>query len=124
MLLLYLLYLPIIYIGFKVVNNSDLLLSTVSIVISIFALFQTKKQINLSNKHQLFEKRKMFFEMFGTLYRLYQENRSCFVGENELHDTTAAMCLTWLTNSASLEEFAVPCSKYIIYWIIFYSEIY
>lgn len=101
MLWLYLLYLPIIYICFKIVNNSDLLLSTVSIVISIFALFQTKKQINLSNKHHLFEKRMQSFSFCYKCFCLVDKNIE-YISEDKICQNPGAI-LSYLTNTAALE---------------------
>ena len=36
---------------------SEIVLSALTVAISLFALYQTKRQIKLSNKHQLFDRR-------------------------------------------------------------------
>ena len=77
--------------------------SVISLIISVFTLVQTQRQIKLSNKHQLFERRLNNFFTFYGLYELYNENRVIF-GEtrkdNPLFDVDVNFL--WLTNNSYL----------------------
>ena len=57
---------------------SSMAFSVISLIISVFTLVQTQRQIKLSNKHQLFERRLNNFFTFYGLYELYNENRVIF----------------------------------------------
>lgn len=87
-------------------NSSEvatIVISTVSTVIAIVALFQTSCQIALSNKQQLFDRRLSRYTEVHTIYSLYAANKlqlkdaSTFYHINDL-------IFSWLTNCADLEE--------------------
>lgn len=88
----------------------NLFVSIVSILIAAKALCQTNKQISLSNKQQLFDRRLSRFIEFNTIYSLYTDNKlylkkaDTFYGCNDL-------IFTWLTNCSDLEEMALVMSK-------------
>lgn len=46
----------------------NIAVSIVSIIIALVAIFQTKQQIALSNKQQLFDRRLSCFLEFNTIY--------------------------------------------------------
>lgn len=84
--------------------------SLISITISIIALFQTNKQIKLSNKQQLFDRRLEQYTLLKDLLILYKNSRS-FIAKNqdicEMVDFQFAM----LTNCVKLEEIAPAIYK-------------
>ena len=54
---------------------ANIAVSIVSVGIALVALFQTKRQIALSNKQQLFDRRLSCFLEFNTIYNLYVANK-------------------------------------------------
>ena len=81
----------------------NIIVSVVSILIALLALLQTKQQISLSNKQQLFERRLscyLEFNMFCSLYsqnKLYLKDDSTFFHINDL-------IFSWLANCSNLEK--------------------
>jgi putative flippase GtrA len=59
-------------------NYSEIIsisVSVISIIIALIALFQTNRQISLSNKQQLFDRRLSRYLEFNTIYSLYTANK-------------------------------------------------
>lgn len=63
-------------------DTINIVVSLVSIAIALFALYQTKQQIALSNKQQLFDRRLSSYTKFITIYSLYGENKEIINKEN------------------------------------------
>ena len=61
---------------FTFIKNPSTWLSIASLGIAIWASFQTKKQIELSNKHQLFDRRLKHYLLFKELLLLYKNGNS------------------------------------------------
>ena len=55
----------------------ELLLAVIAAAAAIIGIFQTKKQIELSNKHLLFDRRLNMYHKFKELTLYYKENREC-----------------------------------------------
>lgn len=66
----------------KIVIN--ILLPIVSLIIALVAIFQTKKQIELSNKQHLFDRRLEKYIIIKDLLSLYSENREIIVDSEDL----------------------------------------
>ena len=84
----------------EVINT---VVSVVSIFIALLALFQTKKQISLSNKQQLFDRRLTCYIEFNTIYTLYTKNK-LYLENNDTFCSVNDLIFSWLTNCANLEE--------------------
>lgn len=80
--------------------------SVISIIIALFALFQTNRQISLSNKQQLFDRRLSRYLEFNTIYSLYTANKLQLKDESTFYHTNDWI-FSWLTNCADLEEMAL-----------------
>lgn len=84
-------------------DTINIVVSLVSIVIALFALYQTKQQIALSNKQQLFDRRLSCYKKFNMIYSLFSENKSLI----NMKDSFIFSCeyeFALLTNSSDLEE--------------------
>lgn len=93
-------------------NHSEIIsvsVSVISIIIALIALFQTSRQISLSNKQQLFDRRLSRYLEFNTIY-LYTENKLQLKDESTFYHTND-LVFSWLTNCADLEEMALAVSK-------------
>lgn len=62
----------------------NILLPIVSLIIALVAIFQTKKQIELSNKQHLFDRRLEKYIIVKDLLSLFTDNRKLIVGKNEV----------------------------------------
>lgn len=62
----------------------NILLPIVSLIIALVAIFQTKKQIELSNKQHLFDRRLEKYIIIKDLLSLYSENREIIVDREDL----------------------------------------
>ncbi len=94
-------------------NHSEIIsvsVSVISIIIALIALFQTNRQISLSNKQQLFDRRLSRYLEFNTIYSLYTENKLQLKDESTFYHTND-LVFSWLTNCADLEEMALAVSK-------------
>ena len=76
--------------------------SVVSILIALFALFQTNRQISLSNKQQLFDRRLSRYIEFTVIYNLYTANKQHLKDEKALYYTND-LIFSRLTNCSELE---------------------
>ena len=87
-------------------NYSEIIsisVSVISIIIALIALFQTNRQISLSNKQQLFDRRLSRYLEFNTILSLYTENKSQLKDESTFYHTND-LVFSWLTNCADLEK--------------------
>lgn len=84
--------------------------SVVSVLIALLALFQTKRQISLSNKQQLFERRLLRYLEFNTIYHLYNENKLYLKDDSTFYHTNS-LIFSWLTNCSNLEEMVLALSN-------------
>ena len=88
----------------------NICVSVTSIFIALLALFQTKRQIALSNKQQLFDRRLSCYLEFNTIYSLYTSNKQHLKDDNVFYHTNDMM-FSWLTNCSSLEKMMLAVSK-------------
>lgn len=89
---------------------ANIVVSTVSAAIAIVALFQTKRQISLSNKQQLFDRRLSRYTEVNTIYSLYAANKLQLKDESVFYHTND-LIFSWLTNCADLEEMALAVAN-------------
>lgn len=82
---------------------ANIIISVVSLVIALVALFQTSQQIALSNKHLLFDRRLSCFLEFNTIYELYTSNK-IYLKNNDSICYINDLIFSWLTNCSELEE--------------------
>lgn len=78
----------------------NLILSIVTIIIAVIALWQTQKQTKLSNKQHLFDRRLEKYLFFKELLDLYSQSKDYL--KDAYKDVTTAFI--YLTNSANLEK--------------------
>ena len=91
----------------EIINIS---VSVISIIIALLALFQTNRQISLSNKQQLFDRRLSRYLEFNTIYSLYTANKLQLKDESTFYHTND-LIFSWLTNCADLEEMTLAVSN-------------
>lgn len=89
---------------------ANIVVSTVSAAIAIVALFQTKRQIALSNKQQLFDRRLSRYTEVNTIYSLYAANKLQLKNESVFYHTND-LIFSWLTNCADLEEMVLAVAN-------------
>lgn len=89
---------------------TNIVVSTVSAAIAIVALFQTKRQISLSNKQQLFDRRLSRYTEVNTIYSLYAANKLQLKDESVFYHTND-LIFSWLTNCADLEEMVLAVAN-------------
>lgn len=89
---------------------ANIVVSTVSAAIAIVALFQTKRQISLSNKQQLFDRRLSRYTEVNTIYSLYAANKLQLKDESVFYHTND-LIFSWLTNCTDLEEMALAVAN-------------
>lgn len=85
------------------ITNPDTWITMLTLIISLIALFQTTKQIKLSNKQQLFDRRLEKYLFAKDLLILYKNNRNLIV-ENESICEMVDFQFVMFTNSVSLEK--------------------
>lgn len=91
-------------------DTINIVVSLVSIGIALFALYQTKQQIALSNKQQLFDRRLSCYTKFNMIYSLFSENKNLI----NMKDSFVLSCeyeFALLTNSSDLEVMMPAISK-------------
>ena len=88
----------------------SIFISVVSIIIALAALFQTNRQIALSNKQQLFDRRLSRYLEFNMIYSLYDTNKLYLKDETTFYHTNDLIFL-WLTNCVDLEEMMLAVSN-------------
>lgn len=89
---------------------ANIAVSIISVVIALVALFQTKQQIALSNKQQLFDRRLSCFLELNTIYNLYAANK-LYLKDGSTFYHTNDLIFSWLTNCSELEEMTLAVSK-------------
>lgn len=89
---------------------ANIAVSIISVVIALVALFQTKQQIALSNKQQLFDRRLSCFLELNTIYNLYAANK-LYLKDGSTFYHTNDLIFSWLTNCSELEEMTLAASK-------------
>lgn len=80
------------------------LVGIITTVVAICALGQTNKQIELSNKQHLFDKRVENYLIAIGLIQLYRSNCIHFNDEKDEPIFTVSLYFTWLTNNTYLEK--------------------
>lgn len=82
-------------------------LSIITAIVAIIALFLSSRQIKLSNKQQLFERRLNAYIITNGLLELYKENKG-FFEQNRENEPQLAMNMefVWLTNNSYMEQVA------------------
>ena len=88
----------------------NICVSVVSIFIALLALFQTKRQITLSNKQQLFDRRLARYLEFNAIYALYVKNEPYLKDDNTFYHTND-LIFSWLTNCSDLEDMTLALYK-------------
>lgn len=88
----------------------NICVSVVPIFIALLALFQTKRQITLSNKQQLFDRRLARYLELNTIYALYVKNELYLKDDNTFYHSNDLVFL-WLTNCSDLEEMTLALYK-------------
>lgn len=83
----------------------NILFSIITSGIALLALFQTQKQIRLSNKQNLFDKRVENYLIVDGLIKLYEEHDSLFSDDTKLTDAVDYK-FTLMTNNSFLENIA------------------
>lgn len=94
---------------------AEIILSLVAIIISVIAIRQTKKQTELSNKHQLFERRLSKYTIISSLinnYEMAREAMKANLSANEakrilytLTDQSEYLELQWIdTNNINISD--------------------
>lgn len=91
-------------------TNPDTWLSVIALVLSIIALFQTNKQIRLSNKQQLFERRLEKYLIFKDLITLYKNHRKLLIGGDSICEMVDIQ-FSMLTNCSFLEQMCAAIDK-------------
>lgn len=86
------------------IKDPDTWLSLFAVVISMIALWQTHRQIKLSNKQQLFDRRLSDYLIVKGLLDLYREHRDNLgIEDNGKPLFSAAFTYAYLTDNAYLE---------------------
>lgn len=81
---------------------------------AVIALFQTARQIRVSNKQNLFEKRMDVLIKVTDLMKLYEENRKIMIEDNNKDDSIVLMVdfnFENLTNNSYLEDITICVHK-------------
>lgn len=95
-------------------KEPDFCFSIITAGTAIIALFQTGKQIKVSNKQNLFEKRMNILIKVTGLMKLYEENRNLMIEDNKKDDSVVLMVdfnFENLTNNTYLEDIAICVHK-------------
>ena len=96
-------------IFFKYMQDPNTWMSIIAITISLIALFQTAKQIKLSNKQHCFDRRIEKYMFVRDLLKLYKDNRVLFINNKSICETVD-FPFVMLTNCASLESMGAAIS--------------
>ena len=87
-----------------ILNNWNFWLSLITAVTAILAIVLSIKQISLSNKHHLFERRLKAYMIVSGLVGLYEENRMLIEGKRKDEPQFAIDHeFIWLTNNTYME---------------------
>lgn len=85
----------------KYFQDPNFWVSIISVCIAIFALFQSNKQIKISNKQSLFERRLEKYLIAKDLLNLFENKREHIVDDKDLH-FSLSLQFSWLTNTTYL----------------------
>lgn len=91
-------------------TNPDAWLSFIAVCLSIIALFLTQKQIKLSNKQQLFDRRLEKYLIFRDLITLYKSNRRLLLDNDSICEMVDFQ-FSMLTNCSTLEQMCAAIDK-------------
>lgn len=80
------------------------ILEIITLMVAFVAIFQTHKQIKISNKQHLFDKRIEKFLICTGLLSLYSENKILIKEENKDVPLEVTMLFSGLTNNAYLKD--------------------
>lgn len=82
-------------------------LSIITAIVAIIALFLSSRQIQLSNKQQLFERRLNAYIITNGLIELYKKNK-VFIEQKRENEPQFVMSMefAWLTNNSYMEQIA------------------
>lgn len=75
--------------------------SIISVCIAVFALIQSNKQIKISNKQSLFDRRLEKYLIAKDLLNLFENNRKHIIDDENLH-LSLSLQFSWLTNTTYL----------------------
>lgn len=98
----------------EVLKDISFWFSIITAGTAIIALFQTREQIRVSNKQNLFEKRMNILIKVTGLMKLYEENRNLMIEDNKKDDSVVLMVdfnFENLTNNTYLEDIAICVHK-------------
>lgn len=70
---------------------------------ALVAIWQTRKQIGLSNKQQLFDRRLEKYKLICEILDMYERNRDTFLREEKIYDHVSAY-LPWLMEISLFES--------------------
>lgn len=98
----------------EVLKDISFWFSIITAGTAIIALFQTGKQIKVSNKQNLFEKRMNILIKVTGLMKLYEESRKLMIDDNKKDDSVVLMVdfnFENLTNNTYLEDITICVHK-------------
>lgn len=84
------------------ISKPESWLAIITAATAIFAIWQTQKQIKLSNKHQLFDRRLEKYSVAKDLLSKYENDREALLGDKEI-ELNAEIYLDDLTDITFLE---------------------
>ena len=80
------------------------ILEIITLIIAFIAIYQTNKQIKISNKQHLFDKRIEKFLIYTGLLSLYSENKMLIKEENKEVPLEVTILFSGLTNNVYLKD--------------------
>ena len=95
-------------------KESSFWFSIITAVTAVIALLQTSKQIKVSNKQNLFEKRMDVLIKVTGLLKLYEENREIMLNDDNKDNSVVLMVdfdFQNLTNNSYLEDITICVYK-------------
>lgn len=86
----------------KFISKPESWLAIITVLVALLALWQTRKQINLSNKHQLFDRRLEKYSIAKDLLSKYENDREALLTDKEI-ELNAEIYLNDLTDLPFLD---------------------
>lgn len=86
------------------IKYGNFIFSMITAIVAVIALSQTHKQIKISNKQHLFDKRMENYLIAKGLIQLYRNNCMIFNNEEDEPIFDAKLYFVWLTNNTYLEQ--------------------